>query len=294
MGFVFCMGAASAAPATAQNLSSAPETVIDASFVSVTGAAKHEFLRSIPSKNGAYQPFNVPCSSTNTEEITCGSTKNEEIANTDCSDGGHLIDLYSFDGTAGQQVTIGVTSSAVDTYVELYDPSEILHADDDNSGNGTNPLLVFTLDVTGTWYILVGSVQGFETGAYSLTLQCSVVGNCIPNETTLCLNNGRFRVTADFSTPQGQNGHGHAVAETSDTGLFWFFSANNIEVIVKVVSGCDFDLNHRYWVFAAGLTNVQVTLTVTDTSTGETRSYTNPLGTPFAPIQDTNAFASCP
>jgi hypothetical protein len=283
-----------ATSASAQDLSSAHEAVVDTSFVPVTGVAKHELMRSIASKNGVYQPFSIPCDGPDIEEIACSSTKGGEIAITDCSAGGHAVDLYSFDAAAGQQVRIGVTSYAFDTYVEVYDPSGVLRADDDNSGTGTNPLLVFTLNETGTWYILVGSASGFDTGAYTLTLQCSELGNCIPNESTLCLNNGRFRVTATFLTPQGQSGNGKAIPETSDTGLFWFFSANNIEVIVKVVSGCDFDLNHRYWVFAAGLTNVQVTLTVTDTSTGETRSYTNPLGTPFAPIQDTNAFASCP
>jgi hypothetical protein len=41
------------------------------------------------------------------------------------------------------------------------------------------------------------------------------------------------------------------------------------------------------------LTNVSVTLTVTDTVTGAVRTYTNPQGTAFAPIQDTNAFV-CP
>jgi hypothetical protein len=35
-------------------------------------------------------------------------------------------------------------------------------------------------------------------------------------------------------------------------------------------------------------------LTVTDTQTGAIQTYTNPQGTPFQPIQDTNAFATCP
>ena len=84
------------------------------------------------------------------------------------------------------------------------------------------------------------------------------------------------------------------MTQTSDTGLFWFFSANNIEVIIKVVNACTFAAAPRYWVFAGGLTNVQVVLTVTDTSNGMTRTYTNPLNTAFAPIQDTDAFATCP
>ena len=83
-----------------------------------------------------------------------------------------------------------------------------------------------------------------------------------------------------------------AVSETTDTGMFWFFSANNIEMILKVVNGCA--LNSRYWVFAGGLTNVAVTMTVTDTANGTVRTYNNPQNTAFQPIQDTSAFATCP
>jgi len=59
-----------------------------------------------------------------------------------------------------------------------------------------------------------------------------------------------------------------------------------------VLDGCG--ANGHYWVFAGGLTNVGVTLRIADTRTGQTRTYSNPLGTAFRPIQDTGAFASCP
>jgi hypothetical protein len=60
-----------------------------------------------------------------------------------------------------------------------------------------------------------------------------------------------------------------------------------------VLDGCT--ANHAFWVFAAGLTNVGVSLHVTDTSNSSTvRTYTNSLGTAFLPIQDTGAFATCP
>ncbi|MEP6801645.1 MAG: hypothetical protein ABJC07_06900, partial [Acidobacteriota bacterium] len=91
---------------------------------------------------------------------------------------------------------------------------------------------------------------------------------------------------------QGTSGQGRAVPLTSDTGYFWFFSSTNIEMVVKVVNGCGF--NNRYWVFAGGLTNVEVMLTVTDTQTGAVKTYVNPANTAFLPIQDTTAFGTCP
>jgi ribulose-5-phosphate 4-epimerase/fuculose-1-phosphate aldolase len=53
-------------------------------------------------------------------------------------------------------------------------------------------------------------------------------------------------------------------------------------------------VNGRHWVFAAGLTNVEVTLRVVDTFAGSVKTYVNPLGTAYQPIQDTSAFATCP
>ena len=79
---------------------------------------------------------------------------------------------------------------------------------------------------------------------------------------------------------------------TSDSGYFWFFDENNVEMVIKVLDGCG--LNERYWVYAAGLTDVGVVLTVDDTETGQVNVYTNTLGEAFRPIQDTDAFATCP
>ena len=115
---------------------------------------------------------------------------------------------------------------------------------------------------------------------------------CIPNATTLCLNNNRFQVRATFETGAGDSGQAQVVELTPDTGYLWFFSASNVEAVVKVLNACA--LNNRFWVFAGGLTDVEVTLTVTDSQTGTVKTYLNPQGEPFQPIQDTSAFATCP
>jgi hypothetical protein len=109
----------------------------------------------------------------------------------------------------------------------------------------------------------------------------------------LCLNGGRFQVNANWTNPDGTNGAGTAVSLTDDSGYFWFFNAANIEIVVKVLNGCA--INNAYWVFAAGLTNVQVNWQVLDTQTGVSFTQVNPQGTAFAPIQSTTAFpTSCP
>jgi hypothetical protein len=108
----------------------------------------------------------------------------------------------------------------------------------------------------------------------------------------LCPQAGRFRVEAFWKTPAGASGQGHAVALTADSGYFWFFDESNIELVVKVLDACSFA--HRYWVFAGGLTNVEVRLRVTDTSTGAVKEYVNPLNQAYLPLQDADAFATCP
>lgn len=125
----------------------------------------------------------------------------------------------------------------------------------------------------------------------SATTQAST-SDCVTTATAMCLNNGRFRVEAAFRTSQGQSGQAHAVQLTNDSGYLWFFNSSNIEVIVKVLNACT--LNSRYWVFAGGLTDVEVQLIVTDTETGVQARYTNPLKTPFQPIQDTGTLGVCP
>lgn len=118
------------------------------------------------------------------------------------------------------------------------------------------------------------------------------VGTCVGTATTLCLNQGRFAVSATYTTAQGQSGAAHVGGITPDTGYLWFFDLNNVEVVLKVLNGCT--INSKYWVFAGGLTNVKVVLTVRDTLKGVTKTFTNPQGTPFKPIQDSGAFATCP
>jgi hypothetical protein len=117
-----------------------------------------------------------------------------------------------------------------------------------------------------------------------------LAGSAHADDGTLTLLGGRFDVQAHYRAPAGE-GEGRAVALSSNSGYFWFFDPGNVEVLVKVVDGCD--PYQRFWFFAAGLTNVEVTLRVTDTWAKDTRTYTNPAGRAFLPVQDTAAFDTC-
>jgi hypothetical protein len=290
-------------PAGAQSPRAGREIKSNVPIMSVVGQAKWEALRSLH-KGGAqtFSPSQTQdCVNGNPQVVpfSCGGTTTGQLTSADCFlQDNTYYDAYSFSGNAGQQVTITMTSTEVDAYLFLLDPSgsNVAAQDDDSGGgaSGTDAQIVFTLTQTGTWFIVTNALDPMDTfGAYSLSLTCASGGGgggCTPNATTLCLNNVRYRVTVTFSSqgPPAQSGSGMAVPETADTGLFWFFSASNIEIIIKVVTGCSF--NNRIWVFSGGLTNVAYTITVLDTVTGATKTYSNPQGTPSQPIQDTDAF----
>jgi hypothetical protein len=140
-------------------------------------------------------------------------------------------------------------------------------------------------------YMAPNAAGNFEVNFDDLILEPAASSACSSDATTLCFMDGRFKVTAAFDAGNGNAGQAHAIP-VGDSGLFWFFSSTNIEAVVKVLDGCG--LGGHYWFFAGGLTNVQVTLLVTDTQTGATRTYHNPLGTPFEPVQDTSAFSCSP
>jgi hypothetical protein len=126
-------------------------------------------------------------------------------------------------------------------------------------------------------------------GLFRLTLGAPR-GLCVPSATALCLNRGRFRVEASFNARNiGIDGDAPTVPLTDEAGGFWFFSPQNVEVVVKVVDGTSF--NGRFWVFAAGLSNVEYTLTVTDTAEGAVKTYFNPSGR-LESLADAAAFPS--
>lgn len=113
-----------------------------------------------------------------------------------------------------------------------------------------------------------------------------VGAGCVAGPTTLCLNQGRFKVEVAWKDFAGNSGVGRAVPLTADTGTFWFFSPENVEVVLKVLDGRG--VNGKFWVFYGALSSVEYTLTVTDTQTGGVKTYRNPPGT-LASVGDTGA-----
>lgn len=120
-------------------------------------------------------------------------------------------------------------------------------------------------------------------------------GPCVPSDTSLCLLGDRFQVTATWRDFEGATGTAQVVSllplgsDLDASGLLWFFTRDNMELLVKVLDACG--VNGHRWVFFSAATSVEYTVRVLDTETGELRTYSNPLGTAASAETDIGAFA---
>jgi PKD repeat protein len=223
------------------------------------------------------------CSSDSTKAVIVGNG-GPPLPEADFSASVPCINQFGFEqcsGSTGANITLTATATSTTAYTWDFG--------DGTTGTGQT---VTHHWATGSYQVQLTVSNSRGTSTKTKTFVISVGGGgCIASATRLCLGGNRFAVDVTWRTPAGQTGSGQAVALTSDTGYFWFFSDANVEMILKVLNACT--LNQRFWVFAGGLTNVKVDITVTDTATGTSKVYHNPQNTPFQPIQDTSAFATC-
>ena len=121
----------------------------------------------------------------------------------------------------------------------------------------------------------------------------AVVGQpCVANAVRACLEGGRFGVEVGWADFLGRTGHGRRVgAGTDDSSLWWFFGDSNWELLLKVIDGCA--TNDHHWLFAAGTTNLGLTLEVTDYATGEQVVVTSEVGRAMPTVTEIEAFGGC-
>ncbi|MCP2732447.1 trypsin-like peptidase domain-containing protein [Limnofasciculus baicalensis] len=85
---------------------------------------------------------------------------------------GSLFNLHTFEGTAGESVTISAVSADFDTYVALLDSNgNLIGENDDASENNPNATLTITLPRTGRYGVIVNSYDKTGRGQYVLTVR---------------------------------------------------------------------------------------------------------------------------
>lgn len=108
----------------------------------------------------------------------------------------------------------------------------------------------------------VYTIEGREDGLRSFQRSLEVV-EPKPQLVLQADESSYFTVAVDFVPPKGSNlrGTAYGVPLTRQSGYFWFFEPDNIEITIKILDGRP--VNGRWWVFLSSLTDLKFTATVT-------------------------------
>lgn len=145
-------------------------------------------------------------------------------------------------------------------------------------------------EIEGTWYYTDLRTSDERYGLNGGT--CTPTGSCVRSANKACLLSGRFEVSVTYRTDSSSgnaavmNFNGKRT-ESDQSVFYYFFDPANFEMGVKVLDACG--INNRFWIFVSGLTNQSYTVTVRDTQTGRTKTYSNPLGRYPLTVGDTDA-----
>jgi ELWxxDGT repeat protein len=224
-------------------------------------------------------------------------------------DAGHGAELWSTDGTAAGTVLVkdinpGSTSSSPASLVAVggrvfFSADDGVHGFELWESDGTDAGTRMVQDIapgvpsaqpqelTVAGGRLYFSADDGVRGREPWVLPLAGPAGCQPSDQVLCLGGGRYQVQVEWQDFAGHVGPGHAVSLTADTGTFWFFDPSNVELVLKVLDGTG--VNGHLWVFYGALSNVEYSVTVTDTQTGAARLYRNPQGR-LGSLADTLAF----
>ena len=190
-----------------------------------------------------------------------------------------FFDFYGLNATAGQHLHVTYASPALQpliVFLTTAADTETALASATGSSIDTSISLDYDVPATEELFVVVSTGTSLATGSYSLLVATDSGGGCAANSTTLCLQSGRFSLAVSWRNQHANpatTGVGTAVPDTDQTGFFWFFSAQSIELVVKIVDGRA--VNGKFWVFYGALSDVEYTITVTDTQTGAVKTYHN-------------------
>ena len=127
-----------------------------------------------PGETGSYSllVFDPTVAPTSTELVLGESRGGRLDSSNDPSEDGKYHQTWTFEGAAGQNITVAVSSTEFDTYVQLVSPDEtVLSENDDVSDFETDSLISTTLPDDGEYRVIVTSYAPGETGNYGVTLR---------------------------------------------------------------------------------------------------------------------------
>lgn len=133
--------------------------------------------------------------------------------------------IYSFVGSAGDQIVIDATSAKVDTYLRLGDSEGAILTENDNADTSTKDARIeYTLTAKGTYYF---AVVGYSTGAYTVSLNLATTQSSGQDEALVAIAYGE--------TAKGS-------LANADDGVVYMFSGKAGDQITLQASSTDTDV----------------------------------------------------
>ena len=129
-----------------------------------------------PGSTGAYSVTSAASTSgvTGCEVVFVvkGATTTQDLQTTDCQATSSYADNYRIALQAGQSITVTMSSSAVDSFLELYSRTGRVTFNDNQSTTSNDAQFTYTTTISDTFLISAQSAGGTgATGAYTLTIQ---------------------------------------------------------------------------------------------------------------------------
>lgn len=127
-----------------------------------------------PGSTGGYT---LSSTTDNTDVSNCevvfvarGTSTAQNLVTSDCDTSTSFSDDYIIFIPSGQSITVTLSSSAFDAFLELYGPEGRV-AVNDNGPAGTAAIITYTSSSSAFYVIRAESAAGFTTGAYIISVQ---------------------------------------------------------------------------------------------------------------------------
>ena len=184
---------------------------------------------------------------------------------------GPSADFTFFSATpkAGQRVQFTDTSTGFPT-------SWSWDFGDGGTSSVQNPAHTFS---KGTYQVSLTASNGGGSNTRTQTVVVSW-GNpivCAPNAFTMCLVNGRYKVTSHWKNQYagGAEANLPVAALTDATGAFWILDPADYEYLIRINTATD---NGKAWIAIPTFTDVEFWIAVFDVVAGQYKEYHSPAG----------------
>ena len=150
-------------------------------------------------------------------------------------------EIWWFDGSNAQSVTIDLTSTYFDAYLEIFDEDWHLLDWDDNGGTGNDAQITYSLPADGTYYIRVSSAVAQEYGDYVLSINGSAPGDSYYNYSGINIDNRFNNGTGSVKINAPKNSYGADVRDNNYVGISVYSEG------ILAFSGLTANYNGGYW-----------------------------------------------